>query len=292
MKYVRVPRELNTSDIRAEEFCFSPGRYVRFVPPKKRSASNFVPLDQLVVVREETVKASKSETYRYAEIGDIDVATGGICFREMKGYQLPTTRPARAERGDVLISTVRTYRKGIGLVTDTARNLVTTNAMLNLCATKGKAPGVTLPYIYSFLRSDFFVEQVWSLLNRGVYPRMDTGALGKILLPIAADEDVCRYVSALALAIADKEQAIRARDDEIHRQIEEELTLNQRARSSGTRTRHCKKLRHWDGSTPRFIAMNISQKFGVSKTTDTVLSHPQALALASHPALVWKSNCF
>lgn len=225
MKYVHVPSELHTSDILEAEACFSPGRYVRFIPPK--GASHYAPLDKLVVVREEITKAKKGETYRYAEIGDINVATGGIGFREMKGYRLPTTRPARAMNGDVLVSTVRTYRKGIGLVTDGGDNLVTTNALLNLCAPTDFAPGVTLPYVYSFLRSDFFIEQVWSQLNRGVYPRLDTGALGKISLPLSGDQDVCTYVAALALVIAEKERTIRIRNDEIHAKIEVELTDNQ-----------------------------------------------------------------
>lgn len=229
MKYVRVPRELQSTELRASEACCSPGRYVRFVPPKSRGASQYAPLDKLVVVREDSVKARKAETYRYAEIGDINVATGGVTFREMQGFRLPTARPARAEAGDILISTVRTYRKGIGFVADEGDNLVTTNAILNLCATTDFAPGVTLPYIYAFLRTEFFVEQVWSLLNRGVYPRMDTGALDKIVLPIADDEQVCAYVGALALAIIDKEKAIRARDAEILRQIDAELSANQTA---------------------------------------------------------------
>jgi hypothetical protein len=227
MKYVRVPRELHTNDLRSEEFCFSPGRYVRFAPPKQKSASHFAPLDRLVVVREEPVKACKSETYLYAEIGDIDVTTGGVSFREMKGYRLPTARPARAKKGDVLISTVRTYRKGIGFVTDSAENLVTTNAILNLCATTDYAPGITLPYVYAFLRSDFFVEQVWSLLHRGVYPRMDTGALGKISIPVADNKDVCAYVSGLTLVIAEKEKCIRVRNRQIDLQIQAELAANQ-----------------------------------------------------------------
>jgi hypothetical protein len=227
MKYVRVPRELHTSEILAEEACFSPGRYVRFVPPEENHRSHYITLDKLVVVREEVVKTQKSESYRYAEIGDINVSNGGIYFREVKGYRLPTRRPARAATGDVLISTVRTYRKGIGIVTDAGDNLVTTNAMLTLCGVTNIAPGVTLPYVYSFLRSDFFVEQVWSLLHRGVYPRMDTGALEKIVLPVSNDPRVCSYVAALTEATIDKEIAIRARDAEILRQINGELSANQ-----------------------------------------------------------------
>ena len=78
MRYVSVPSELHSSEVRSEEFCLSPGRYVRFKPPKQKSASRFVPLDKLVVVRNESIKINKDATYQYAEIGDIDVATGGV----------------------------------------------------------------------------------------------------------------------------------------------------------------------------------------------------------------------
>jgi type I restriction enzyme S subunit len=226
MKYVRVPNELTTQEVLSEDHCFSPGRYVRFIPPKEKGLSHFVPLDELVHVRDETVKVDKACSYKYAEIGDIDVATGGVSFREMRGHQLPTQRPARAAAGDVLVSTVRTYRKGIGLVTDDDADLVTTGAILNLCSTKS-ATGVALPYIYSFLRSDFFVEQVWSLLHRGVYPRMDKGALSRILVPVTESAEASSYVAALAQSIADKERAIRSKSSEIHAAIDLELAIGQ-----------------------------------------------------------------
>ena len=175
MKYVRVPRELHVSDVLSEEACFSPGRYVRFDPPKSTGTTHYIPLDKLVILREEPARVRKDETYRYAEIGDIDVQTGTVRFREMKGYCLPTQRPAITRNGDVLISTVRTYRKGVGIVTATGNNLVTTNAVLILSGVTGFAPTITLRYVYAFLRSDFFVEQVWSLLHRGVYRAWTAG---------------------------------------------------------------------------------------------------------------------
>lgn len=229
MRYVRVPTEISSQDLRGEAFCFSPGRYVRFVPPTKLgAASQFAPLDQLVTVRDETVKVKKGDTYRYAEIGDIDVDTGGVAFREVKGFRLPTDRPQRVKNKDVLISTVRTYRKGIGIVTDQdGPDLVATKAILTLSGVTEYAKGLSLPYIFAFLRTDFFVEQVWSLLHRGVYPRMDTGALGRIYIPIASDPRVCGYIAALAEAIAEKERAIRQRNDLLLALIGSELTDKQ-----------------------------------------------------------------
>jgi hypothetical protein len=224
MKYVGAPKELQSADVRASEACFSPGRYVRFIPPAEKGGSHYETLDKIVIVRDETLKARKDGRYRYAEIGDINTSTGGVTFRPLRGFELPTPRPAVAKQGDILISTVRTYRKGIGRVAEQQNNLVTTNAFLNICGTK---TGLPLSYVYAFLRSDFFVEQVWSLLHRGVYPRMDTGALNKIIVPIPDDPQVSTYVAALADAIDDKEAQIRERNQRILSAIEAELSANQ-----------------------------------------------------------------
>ena len=231
MRYVSIPKELPLSQIRANEICFAPGRYVRFIPPKASSVNHFAPLDKLILMRDSRIIVKKDKPYRYAEIGDINVATGGIVFRSMPGYRLPANRPSVAKYEDVLVSTVRTYRMGIGYVADTDDNLVTTNAVLNICDVTDFAPGLTLLYVYSFLRTDFFVEQVWSMLNRSLYPRMDKGALDKILIPISANKRVIRYVSALTQAIIEKEKAIRERHDAITMAIEEELSANNRGKA-------------------------------------------------------------
>lgn len=228
MRYVSVPKELPLSGISLNNACFAPGRYVRFVPPNTKAQKIFAPLDKLIVLRETKIIPQKEKYYRYAEIGDIDVNTGGISFKKLKGYRIPTNRPSIAKKGDILVSTVRTYRKGIGCVADDGDNLVTTNAILNICNVSEIAPNITLLYIYSFLRSDFFTEQVWSMLNRGLYPRMDKGALDKILIPISSDNNVVNYISYLMQAIIDKEISIREKNDLIHNLIQDELVKNQK----------------------------------------------------------------
>ena len=230
MKYVSVPSELSISEIQSNDYCFSPSRYVRFIPPESASNTHFISLDKLVVIRDEREVVEKSSKYKYAEIGDIDVNTGGVVFREHYGYYLPTKRPSIAKYGDVLISTVRTYRKGIGFVAENSNNLVTSNAIMNICGITTYAPTLSLLYIYSFLRTEFFVEQVWSMLNRGLYPRMDKDALDKIMIPVVNEIKTVQYVSALTQAIVDKERCIRERSQAIHETIENEIIYNQKKR--------------------------------------------------------------
>jgi type I restriction enzyme S subunit len=110
-----------------------------------------------------------------------------------------------------------------------ADNLVTSNAVMNICGVTDFAPELSLLYVYSFLRTDFFVEQVWSMLNRGLYPRMDKGALDKIFIPIPSDRRVIRYVSALIEAIVEKEKTIRDKSSSVNSLIDSELRSHQKS---------------------------------------------------------------
>lgn len=227
MRFVTAPSEISIAHIKESEACLSPSRYTRFIVPEHHRGSSFVPLDSLVQIREQRTGISKGEWYRYAEIGDISVHDGDVAFRWLRGFQVPTSRPAIAETGDVLISTVRTYRGGVGLVLDTESPLITSNAILNLCDVNDPG-GPDLLYIYAFLRSEFFLEQVWALLNRGLYPRMDRGALDRILIPVSSDIATREWISQLALTIAEKALQIRLRHQLLMHSLLQELTENQK----------------------------------------------------------------
>ena len=117
---------------------------------------------------------------------------------------------------------------GIGIVDDEGTDLVTTNAVLNVCGTTTTWPHINLFYIYSFLRNPFFTEQIWSLLNRGMYPRMDKGALDKIYIPITNVEELASYLSVLTETCAKKEVTMREKGLQIDRTIQRELVTNQK----------------------------------------------------------------
>jgi hypothetical protein len=86
----------------------------------------------------------------------------------------------------------------------------------------GKAHRPALPI--AILRTEFFVEQVWSLLNRGVYPRMDKGALHRILIPVPRSAARAQSISVKLQAVLDKERCIRNRDRAIYKLIDDELS--------------------------------------------------------------------
>ena len=63
-----------------------------------------------------TVKIESEKFYRYVEIGDVNVSSGEIIANEVRGVDLPVNAKRVLEKGDVIISKVRTYRGAITIV--------------------------------------------------------------------------------------------------------------------------------------------------------------------------------
>lgn len=224
MQYVNVPHSISTASIATSDWCLSPGRYVQFIPPDATADVEFVPLDQIVRLSSTTERIKRSERYHYAEIGSIDPESGLVSLDALHGHEVPARTALKLEAGFILLSTVRTYRMGIGVVAEPADNMIASGAIMLISGIKPPWDKlIDLHYILAVLRTKFFVEQVWSLLNRGVYPRMDKGALHRILIPVPKEKARSEAISAKMLAILDKERRIRACDREIFRLIDDEL---------------------------------------------------------------------
>ena len=100
---------------------------------RSKELSVICPLDRLVRVREESVKARKSEIYRYAEIGDINVTTGGISFSWNKGPRVAGGAAGPSCAGGCTYINRSHLPEGHRPHYRLRRKLVTTNALLNFC---------------------------------------------------------------------------------------------------------------------------------------------------------------
>jgi type I restriction enzyme S subunit len=119
-----------------------------------------------------------------------------------------------------LISTVRTYRKGIGIVTSKKENLVGSPALLVISGVKNE---ISKEYLLAFLRSDFFVEQILAFQKRGMYPRLDRDNINDVSIALPKDQVVMQYVSQLQCSLINREDRIRSKNSLIFKQIHDEL---------------------------------------------------------------------
>lgn len=209
MRYVNVPQKITSDSLKKRGFSFAPSRYSAFYPddPKRYEV-----LSKLVKLRNERKKIQLDRKYIYIEIGDINVNTGSINYIEYLGKLLPNTSPLTIKQNDVLISTVRTYRKGIGFVDLDKPEMICTPAMAVIAETSER---VTKEYIFAILRTDFFIEQILSFQNRGMYPRLDKDTINFVHIPLPRSSKELEYISLLQKVAINKEREIREKSEKI-----------------------------------------------------------------------------
>ena len=215
-------KEIYYKDLIKNSFCFAPSKYSNFIINEK---VNYSILNDIVTFSNKRKKIERNQKYFYTEIGDVNTQTGFIEHKNYFGYNLPLDNVLEIKQNDILISTVRTYRKGIGIISSNEENMVSSPAFLNI---REVNPKITKEYLLSVLRSDFFVEQILFFQNRGLYPRLDKDSTKNIYIPIPKNKESLNYISLLMKEIITKEKQIINRRNLINKLIKDELLNNQK----------------------------------------------------------------
>ena len=221
-KYIKTPTSISFNEIQENNCCFAPSKYSRFTPNKDLE---YMTLDELITESVKKTKIDNKFEYKYSEIGDINVENGFVENNGYYGINIPSDNPKSIQQHDIVISTVRTYRGGIGYVTDSNKNQCCSPAMIVIRDVK---PAITKEYLFAVLRNEFFIEQVLGFLNRGMYPRLDKEAMKQIVIPMPKGKSTLDYLTILVKAYLNKIKLIKERHQAILTLIEQELLDNQK----------------------------------------------------------------
>jgi hypothetical protein len=221
-KYIKVPNSISLAEFEANDYCLAPSKYSRFRP---NEFVTYKTLDELITESKKKIAFNKTKLYQYSEIGDIDVSNGFVSDNSFYGIDLPSENPKELKQGDIVISTVRTYRGGIGIITENHKNHCCTPAMLVIRSVSNE---ITKEYLYSILRTEYFIEQILGFQNRGMYPRLDKEAMKHILIPIPKNKLVIDYISKLTKAYINKVVKIRKTHYQILETVKKEIFENQK----------------------------------------------------------------
>ena len=164
--YIVKPESVRKSQILENNYTFSSARY-----NSVKINSNFDYLVNLIDVSKKSINLkNQREYFNYVEIGSINTFTGYVEPTYKKSIDISTDSVFEFKKGDILISTVRTYLGGIGLVNQNNSNFVGSKALIVL---RNLKKDISRYYLFGVLRSSFFIEQSNLILNASMYPRMD-----------------------------------------------------------------------------------------------------------------------
>lgn len=220
-KYIQIPSSISFREMQENDCCFAPSKYSRFMP---NNNTQYMTLSYLCVESTNKIKFDKQKKYQYSEIGDININNGFVESYHYYGVDLPSKNPKVIRKDDIVISTVRTYRGGIGYITDNGDDQCCSPAMIVI---RNVDEIITKEYLFSILRTPFFIEQILGFLNRGMYPRLDKEAMKHILIPIPKNKTALKYITDLTRAYLNKMSLIKQRHSIILQKIERELLDNQ-----------------------------------------------------------------
>ena len=229
--YIHKPLTIKKSELFSKNKIFAPSRHKQLIIKN----SSVETLSSLVELGTTSLNIEKNKGYyQYIEIGDINTTTGGISYKTVKSIDISSASVSKIQKDDILISTVRTYLGGIGIVTSTDKNLVATKALIVLRKMK---KDISKYYLFGILRSRFFIDQVSMILNASMYPRMEKEYFDRLIIPFPTQKqndkpkDVEKLVSLITQNIIDKEEQIKFKNQLIDSEIEKELKANQKSKA-------------------------------------------------------------
>ena len=226
-----------------------------------------IPLKHLVTYNDEVLLESekKDKHIKYVEIGDVDYISGIKKHTEYLFQNAPSRARRITRKGDVIVSTVRTYLRAVASI-DTNDLIVSTGfAVL-------RAKKMSKKYLAYYILSDTFIDEV---IRRSVgtsYPAINANELVSINLiypSLIEQESIANYLdtttSKIDEAIAQQQKMIDLLNERkqiiINNAVTKGLDPNVKMKSSGI---------DWIGEIPDHWEVRKIKSFGTIKSGDGI----------------------
>nr|WP_199000916.1 restriction endonuclease subunit S [Flavobacterium sp. ASV13] len=171
------------------------------------------PLKYFVSLNDEVLSEKTSPEYeiKYIDIGNVN---GDGKISEIVEYKFKDA-PSRAKRvvkkGDVIISTVRTYLKAITLINENSTNLI---ASTGFAVLRPKAKMVS-EFLNNVVRANYFIQKITSHSYGVSYPAINASQIICFYLAVPCEKEQQQIVSHIETETSKLNQAISTIEKEI-----------------------------------------------------------------------------
>ncbi len=149
------------------------------------------------------LKINKDDYYNYVEISSINTSMGDFTPSYLQGKDLPANAKLKLDINDLIVSKVRTYRKGIALIHKIYPNLIGSSAFVALH--ERKEPKVNIETLFVYLRTDIFSLWSYKFYTGTSYPTLMDNDILNLPTPLI-DSQVQQKISQLI------QQSFKARE--------------------------------------------------------------------------------
>ncbi len=203
-----IAKQLFTGHLRFERFVKSQQRHKTTLGnlPKDWTTKKF---SDIAKIDPESLGANTSPNYsfKYIDLGCVKEGSLQTPSKEIEFSEAPSRARKIVKRFDVLMSTVRTYLNGFTFITDDIENLVCSTGFSVIRATSE----TDARYIYEFLFSHLFAQQVQARLVGSNYPAINSGDVKALHIPWSnanEQEQIGEFLSTIGTEIQILEKQI------------------------------------------------------------------------------------
>lgn len=124
---------------------------------------------------------STSPMYKFKYIDISNVSSEGVIsyIDDVYFYEAPSRARRIVQKGDIIVSTVRTYLKSIGIIDFEANDIITSTGFAVLSPRKSNSS-----YLYYLLRSNQLIDTICALSSGVSYPAITSTRIESIDIPI------------------------------------------------------------------------------------------------------------
>ena len=208
--------------------------YQKIIDGAKQIIENYKPIIEInpeweIKRLEEIVEINKNsidpistygnKLFYYVDISSVENTSGNISFRnKIKGDEAPSRAKRIAQKGDILLSTVRPNLKAFAYLNELPKNTIVSTGFAVLAPKKN----VIGKYIYYVLFSDYLQNQMILRMERGAYPSINQNDIQNLQVPLPPIKVQKQIIDVLDLeqkAIKANKELIKFFDQKIKNKI-------------------------------------------------------------------------
>jgi type I restriction enzyme, S subunit len=158
--------------------------------------------------------------FEYVDIGNVSFENGIEGIEKYSFKNSPSRARRIANKNDTIISTVRTYLKAIDYVSEDKSNFIYSTGFAILTPIN-----IDSKFLYNFVKSDAFTEQV-TIDSKGMsYPAINSTDLSKLVLVIPPAEEQLKIVLNIEAQTSQIDSAISLQEQQIEKLKEYKASL-------------------------------------------------------------------